>query len=313
MMYMGIDTSAYITSLAIVDGDKQVIWEVRRILEVPLGERGLLQSETLFQHIINLPILVSKVPSNLWNKIEGIGVSVAPKNVEGSCMPASTAGYAVASALASSLRKRLVQTSHQEGHLAAGIELSSADIGENFLAVHLSGRTTELLEVKKEYPGKYDIELLGGTTDLHAGQFVDRVGVRLGLKFPSGKELEKLALKASPGSASLLPSSVKGYEVSFSEAEAVAKRLFEQNKGYANIARAVEGCIVRTVVKLLEKGIQDTGLTQVILVGGVASNKYIRSEIQKKLIKKAEVSWASQDWSTDNAIGIALLTRENCK
>lgn len=310
MLFLGIDTSAYTSSVAVVDEDKQVIWEKRQLLQVPAGERGLAQSEALFQHIQVQPELIKSVPQNIWQAIEGIGVSTAPRPIEGSYMPVFTAGTAIASSLAAALRVKLVETSHQEGHLAAGMVSANEFSASEFLAVHLSGGTTELLRVRATTPGKYEIKILGESSDLHAGQFIDRVGVRLGLPFPAGQELERLALKAAPGSASLLPSSVKGYEMSFSGVETAVGRMIEDKKRPSDLARAVEGCIVRTLGKVLEKAIAETGLREILLVGGVASNRFIRNELQRKLHTQAVLFWAKPEWSSDNSIGVAFLTRE---
>lgn len=310
-LYLGIDTSAYTTSLALVNNRAELVWEIRKVLEVPQGERGLAQSAALFQHVQNLPRLVSKIPMESWGAVSGIGVSVAPRPVEGSYMPVFTPGYGVAASLASGLRIPLLQTSHQEGHLAAGIISSQLPKRSHFLAIHISGGTTELLEVRQLEPGKLSIELLGGTTDLHAGQFIDRIGVRLGLPFPAGKSLEELAKQAKPEAASWLPSAVKGFEVSFSGVETAAQRLIDQDKDPSDVARAVEGCVARTVAKLLQAGIDKTGLTQVLIVGGVASNRFIRAELENRVLRKPEFFWAQPDWSRDNAIGVAILTSEH--
>lgn len=310
MLFMGIDTSAYTSSVAVVNNNGEVIWDKRQLLKVQVGERGLAQSEALFQHIQILPDIIRLVPSDIWPEIKAIGVSTAPRPVEGSYMPVFTAGTAIASVLASSLNIKLIATTHQEGHLAAG-EYSTAGLASSeFLAVHISGGTTELLRVSKPEPGKYSIVIMGQSTDLHAGQFIDRIGVRLGLAFPAGKELEKLALKAAPGSASLLPSSVKGYEMSFSGVESAAQRMIDSHKRPADLARAVEGCVVRTIAKVLEKAVEETGLREILIVGGVSSNNYIRTELTRKLNTQAVIRWAKPEWSTDNAIGTAILTKE---
>lgn len=308
-LYLGIDTSAYTTSLAIVDDQTQLVYEDRKVLDVPQGERGLAQSAALFQHVQNLPRLVASVPQDYWQNIVAIGVSTAPRPLKESYMPVFTAGFGVASALASARCIPLIETSHQEGHLAAGM-ISSRLQEKHFLAVHISGGTTELLEVHHEEPGKLGIRILGGTTDLHAGQFIDRVGVRLGLPFPSGKSLEELARRANPEAATWLPSSVKGFEVSFSGVETAAGRLIEQGKEPADVARAVEGCIVRTLSKLLKAGIEKTKLSEILIVGGVASNLFIRHELEKRLSQDVNFHWALPDWSRDNAIGVATLTCE---
>lgn len=310
MLFLGVDTSAYTSSVALVDHEKNLIWETRRILEVPDGERGLAQSEALFHHIRNMPECIAMVPKPLWKEVGGIGVSAVPRPVEKSYMPVFLAGIAIASSLASALDVPLVKTTHQEGHLAAGMASANSLTATDFLAVHLSGGTTEVLKVKKSDPGKIDVAILGATTDLHAGQFVDRVGVSLGLSFPAGKELEKLALRAAPGSSSLLPSSVKGYDMSFSGVEAAAQRMIKDQKRPADIAQAVQGCLVRTLDKVLKTAVADTGLTDILIVGGVASNSFIRNELTKKMHAQADLHWAKTEWSSDNAVGVALLTRE---
>lgn len=321
MNYLGIDTSAYTTSLAIVD-ESGLIWEARRVLEVVQGETGLAQSAAFFQHVRNLPQLVREVPPPLWQELGGVGVSLKPRPQEGSYMPVFTAGYAVASAIASARELDLFETTHQEGHTAAGLYscgLSPTTFNTELLAVHLSGGTTELLLVERKSPGALKIEILGGTTDLHAGQFVDRVGVLLGLPFPSGPALEKLARQAGPGAESMLPSSVQGMRVSFSGVETAARRLLAQGTPPADVARAVEGCVARTISKLILAGIGHTGLGQILVVGGVAANQYIRAELERRLAKnagagitsgKARLYWAEPNWSRDNAIGVAFLTRE---
>lgn len=308
--YLGIDTSAYTTSLALVNNQNELVWENRRVLNVPEGERGLAQSAALFQHVQNLPQLVRDVPKELWESLAGIGVSRSPRPIEGSYMPVFTAGYGIAVSLASGLRLPLHETSHQEGHLAAGMISGQLPESQEFLAIHISGGTTELLRVRPSDPGKLDIEILGGTSDLHAGQFIDRIGVRLGLSFPAGKHLEEIARNANPDAASWLPSSVKGFEVSFSGVETAAQRLIDQNKAPADIARAVEGCIARTVVKLLQIGIETTKIKRVLIVGGVASNLYLRSELRKRLHQSVQLYWALPEWSRDNAIGVAILTSQ---
>jgi N6-L-threonylcarbamoyladenine synthase len=310
--YLGLDTSAYTTSLAVVTERQELIWESRRILKVAVGETGLAQSTAFFQHVQNLPEQIMKIPRPLWEGLGGIGVSSTPRPVQGSYMPVFTAGISLATALAAARGIPLLKTSHQEGHIAAGYSSAGGPDAECFLAVHLSGGTTELLMVKRLQPGRLSIELLGGTTDLHAGQFVDRVGVRLGLPFPAGNALEVLARGAEPGAAALLPSAVRGLKVSFSGVESAAQRLIDQGISKADVARAVEGCLVRTLNKMISRGIESTGVRQILMVGGVSANQFIRNELNRRLHKQGELFWAEPDWCRDNAIGVAVLTRESC-
>lgn len=309
MYYLGIDTSAYTTSFAAV-AEHGLAWEKRLVLDVPLGDTGLAQSAAFFQHVQNLPELVQAVPAFLWTELAAVGVSTAPRPVGGSYMPVFTAGFAVAQAVAAARQIPLLLTSHQEGHVAAGLVSAGGPLSERFLALHLSGGTTELLLVERGEAGKFKLTLLGGTTDLHAGQFVDRVGVRLGLEFPAGKHLEQLASGASPEAASLLPSAVQGLKVSFSGVESAARRLISQGVPYPEVARAVEGCVARTAAKLISEGKRQTELAEVLVVGGVSANKFIRSELERRLGSAVHLYWALPDWSRDNAIGVAFLTRE---
>lgn len=309
MITLGIDTSAYTTSLAMVDTQGEWIWESRRVLDVPSGETGLAQSAAFFQHVQNLPRLIAEVPQPLWKRLGGVGISMKPRPVEGSYMPVFTAGFAVAQSIAAARQLPLIETTHQEGHLAAGLTSAKGPQSQRFLAVHLSGGTTELLLVERRGDVGYTIEILGGTTDLHAGQFVDRVGVRLGLPFPSGRHLEVVAQEASPKAASLLPSSVRGMDVSFSGVETAAQRLIDQGIPAADVARAVEGCVARTVAKLILTGIEKTSIREILIVGGVSSNLFIRGELERRLQGKGKCFWAAPEWSRDNAMGVAILAQ----
>ena len=309
-LYLGVDTSAYTTSLAAVNETGELAWEARTVLAVPDGETGLAQSTAFFQHVQNLPGLIARVPDQVWNNLKAVGVSTKPRPQAGSYMPVFTAGYAVASAIAAARRVKLWETTHQEGHIAAGAASAFNLSAARFLAIHISGGTTEILAINHTGGGRVELDLLGGTTDLHAGQFIDRVGVLLGLPFPAGQALEQLALGAGPRAASLLPSAVQGLKVSFSGVETAARRLLAQGIAPADLARAVEGCIARTVSKLAQAAIAATGLDRVLIVGGVASNRFIREEMARRLAKVAQLFWAESNWSRDNAIGVALLARE---
>ncbi|MHB1654681.1 MAG: tRNA (adenosine(37)-N6)-threonylcarbamoyltransferase complex transferase subunit TsaD [Desulfitobacteriaceae bacterium] len=309
MNYLGVDTSAYTTSLAVVS-EKGLLWETRRVLAVPLGETGLAQSAAFFQHVQSLPQILAEVPPDLWPSLAAVGVSMAPRPVQGSYMPVFSAGYAIAQAIAAARQIPLILTSHQEGHVAAGLVSAGGPQAACFLAVHLSGGTTELLEVQREGPGSLRLEILGGTSDLHAGQFVDRVGVLLGLPFPAGRDLEELALRADPGAESLLPSAVRGLTVSFSGVETATQRLIDKGVAFPNVARAVEGCVARTIAKMIKAGIAKTALQEILVVGGVSANHFIRQEIEHRLGREAKLFWAEPGWSSDNAIGVAFLTKD---
>ncbi|MGZ4030588.1 MAG: Kae1-like domain-containing protein [Tumebacillaceae bacterium] len=316
MYTLGIDTSNYTTSICLVDEQGQIVQEQRRLLTVEAGERGLQQSAALFQHVQNLPVLIESI-GDLTGKLQAVVASTRPRRLEGSYMPVFTAGSGLARSLAATHGVPFFETSHQEGHIAAGEGSAGHVPADHFLAVHISGGTTDLLEVKRLADG-YDIRELGTSIDLHAGQFVDRVGVALGLPFPAGPHLEKLALESTDESVTL-PSPVNGYNLSLAGPESAAMRLIAQGTPPADVARAVERCIAKGLEKTLRKAVEDLGVKSLLIVGGVAANTFIRERLKLRLEHRAvgaTLYFALPKYSTDNAFGVArlgqLLAKTHC-
>lgn len=314
MAVLGIDTSCYTTSVALVDEKQKVLFDHRQLLRVPKGECGLQQSMAVFQHINNLPEILEKAFQVVPPKeIKTVAASIKPRPVAGSYMPVFVVASSQGRILAAGLGAPFCSTTHQEGHLRAG--MWSADlVGRHpFIAVHLSGGTSEVLLVTPERGG-FIIRLVGGTTDLHAGQLVDRVGVMLGLPFPAGPHLERLAREADREDKEItLPSAVQGYNFSFSGPAAHAERLVRRGAPPAAVARAVERCIANTLEKVLRPLIEETGRRDILIVGGVAANLFLRERLRHRLEHRAvgaRLYFAAPEYSTDNAVGVALLGLE---
>ncbi|MEG0935501.1 MAG: O-sialoglycoprotein endopeptidase [Clostridia bacterium] len=306
MATLGVDTSCYRTSLALVEGDA-ILGDVRRLVEVPEGGRGVRQSEGLFQHVERIGALCEALFAGAPGaRVDAVCVSTRPRPVEGSYMPVFLAGEAVARAIAAAQRVPLFTTSHQQGHLRAAMRLSGAPQGE-MLAMHLSGGTTELLRVSAQW----DIELLGGTTDLHAGQLVDRIGVKLGLPFPAGPALEELC--AGGQDKSLIPTANKGLALSLSGAEAQLVRMLSDGLAPADAACEVYSFLARTLAKLIEAGVRESGLHNILIAGGVAASKRLREMLLARLKRrKCPVNgyFGAPELSGDNAVGVALIGEE---
>ena len=185
---LGIDTSCYTTSVACTDG-KSIVFSKGTMLSVAFGERGLRQSEGLFQHVKQLsPLLCDLFAAIDRSDIACISVSAAPTAEPESYMPVFLAGLHQAETLAAALGVPLVRTNHQSGHIRAALFGNETLLNrDRFYAVHISGGTTDLMIVEPHISEPYRIETIGHSTDLHAGQFVDRVGVALSLPFPAGK------------------------------------------------------------------------------------------------------------------------------
>ena len=300
MITLGIDTSNYTTSAATFDGGSFLM--SRKIIDVKHGERGIRQSDGVFIHNRELPGFIEKRIAEAGGRINAVGVSTRPRNIEGSYMPVFTVGHGYARAVAAALGVNLYEFSHQDGHIMAGIH--SADkydlLNGKFLSVHLSGGTTEILS--SEYNGTgFTNQIIGGTLDISAGQLIDRVGVQMGLKFPCGAELEKIA--DTTDKYIKLPFSVKGAYMNLSGIETKLIRMIEGVS--PEIARTAIIYVRDMLVKALNNAVCETGIKRILIAGGVASNSILRSGLEKL---DAEVIFASKELSTDNAVGIAVLT-----
>lgn len=295
---LGLDTSNYTTSVAVFDGRSGE--NVGRLLDVPAGTLGLRQSDALFQHVKRLPELFDALrEQDLLRDIAAVGASTRPRAVEGSYMPCFLAGEGQGRALADSLDVPYFPVSHQQGHLAAAawsvgrMELLDGPM----LAWHLSGGTTELLYVEPEGVN-VKARCIGGTSDISAGQLIDRTGVLLGLPFPAGKTLDTLA--AGSKCEDYFPVKLNSLTFSLSGMENKIKQLAEQGSPPDDIARfalnTVADAVRRTTAAALE---QYPGLS-VLCSGGVASNALLRS------VMKSAV-FAQPRYSTDNAMGVAIL------
>lgn len=303
---IGIDTSNYTTSIACVCNGS-VLFDKRTVLSVDAGHRGLRQSEALFQHNRNLPSLIRALFENIDSKqVKAVGVSATPTDRENSYMPVFLAGKLAAESIADALGVSMSETTHQYGHIRAAL-LGNEPLMrcERFLSVHLSGGTTDLLMTNVSPTGKISVDPLGSSSDLHAGQFVDRVAVAMGTPFPGGPHLEQLALQANEKQIRI-PSSVRKLKISFSGAESFAARCMDSVKP-AELAWGVYDCLARTLAKWLLNAAQYAGCSTVLISGGVASSALLRSLLKERIEGKLEIRYGEPRYSSDNAVGIALI------
>lgn len=299
---LAFDTSNYTTSVAYYSPEKQL--QARKLLEVPAGALGLRQQEALFQHVKRLPDLAEELLGRGVDQVIAVGASVAPREAEGSYMPCFLAGSGQGRTLARALNVPFYPWSHQQGHLAAAawsaghLELLDAP----FLAWHLSGGTTELLKVTPQGVG-VTASKIGGTTDISAGQLIDRTGVLLGLDFPAGAALDALAREAT-GTIKPFPVKTGALQFSLSGMENKVQTLVQAGEAPAEIARFVLDTLAQTVQRVTVAA-QDLhpGLP-VLCSGGVASN----SRLRYRLTEFCQAVFAPPEYSTDNAMGTAILT-----
>ncbi len=300
-MFLGFDTSNYTTSVAVFDGKRIV--QKKKLLEVKQGERGLRQSDAVFQHTVNMPYLIDELVSEAeCSGIDAVAVSTRPRNVDGSYMPCFLVGENTARSVAAFSNASIFKTSHQVGHILAA--LFSVDrlelIKEPFIAFHVSGGTTEALLVKPDNNELIKAELVAESTDLKAGQAIDRTGVMLGLKFPCGAMLDEMA-QGSCRAFKIRPS-MSDLNCSLSGVENKAKKMLEDNESQNDIAKFVISYIAETLDEMTGRIINKYGKYPVVFAGGVTSN----SIIKQKLSKKYGAYFAKPEFSCDNAAGIAI-------
>jgi N6-L-threonylcarbamoyladenine synthase len=295
MNVIGFDTSNYTTSIARFDGVDGV--NCSRLLPVKPGELGLRQSDAVFSHTKSLPELSGRLFSDL-RQISAVGVSTRPRAVEGSYMPCFMVGYSHAKLLSDALQVPLFEVSHQQGHVAACLwSAGRLDLMDQpHLAWHLSGGTTELLLVEPE--GKnVKCTKIGGTTDISAGQLIDRTGVMLDLPFPAGKHVDLLSKEAV--NTDLFKVKCPGLEFSLSGVQNKVQQYAETNRPAETAAYALR-CVCYAVQAATRNAQKAYPGLEVVFSGGVASNSMLRAVMK-------EAIFSEPAYSTDNAMGVAVL------
>ncbi len=302
---LGIDTSNYTTSAALYDLSNNTVFHKRKLLPVANGQCGLRQSDAVFHHTQQLHVLVKELFDEFRQppEIAAIGVSTRPRNQEGSYMPCFTVGINAANILGSVLNVPVYNFSHQMGHIAAAIYSAKAEYlyNEDFIAFHVSGGTTEAVIVKPDSENIFTAEIVGKTLDLHAGQAIDRVGVSMGLPFPCGRELEKIALTCDKKVN--VKTCVKNNDCCLSGIQNICEKQIKNNTDYSEVALTCLTFIGKSLEGMCSNIVSTYGNMPVLFAGGVMSNSIIKNMLSEKF----NCIFALPEFSTDNACGTAVL------
>ncbi len=306
--FVGIDTSNYTTSCAVATEEGEIIANLKEPLPVRSGECGLRQSDAVFAHVRNLPILMARLREATEDRVVlAVGCSVRPREAEGSYMPCFLAGRAAAEAYAAAIGVPVLESSHQDGHVMAALYSSGASdalLQAPFAAFHVSGGTTEMLHVTPNDKG-FSVRLIGETADLNAGQAIDRVGVMMGLDFPCGRAMEQLAAqnqKKTPKPRI----SVRDGVCNLSGLQNLAEKLWKESADSACVSAYVLSFLGETLAEMtahLDRLYPDI---PVLYAGGVMSNRLI----QARLAARPNTFFSEPQFSADNAAGVALLCRK---
>jgi len=307
--FMGIDTSNYTSSIAVVDENNNVVFDDRIILNVKNGERGLRQSDALFQHINNLPHITPKMSGTIdTGKIKAISVSARPRSLEDSYMPVFLAGKSLGKSLSDVLKCNYHEFSHQQGHVKAA--MYNNKIENNILkGIQISGGTTEVLNIANDN-NEYLIDIIGETKDISIGQLVDRVGVKLGYEFPCGKYLDEIALATEADYEKKIKKIyIEDLNINLSGTETQCMNLISKNIDANEIIHELFAKIADALISIIVECTENN--EGFLLMGGVASSEFIRNRIIGDLkLKNRNIYFGERKYSLDNAVGTALLGKE---
>lgn len=303
MLCLGIDTSNYTTSAALYDSETGSLVQARRLLNVKEGELGLRQSDAVFQHTVNLPIMIEEVLKDNKDKIDVVAVSVSPRDEEGSYMPCFLSGKGTAQAIAAATGADIKYFSHQAGHIAAALYSAKALslLGEDFIAFHVSGGTTEAVKVTADKNKIFSVELVSKSLDLKAGQAIDRTGNLLGLPFPAGPALDELSLK-SDKTYKIKPF-MKNGDCSISGLQNKCEKMKQNGETDEDIAKYCIEYISQVIYEMTKALLEKYPGLPLVYSGGVMSNTLIR----KRFSEEFGAVFAAPGFSSDNAAGLAVL------
>jgi N6-L-threonylcarbamoyladenine synthase len=297
---IGIDTSAYTTSVAAVNQQGEVLLDLKMILDVPIGTRGLRQSDARLQHQQNLIKMTGTLENYVkMEEVSAIAVSNRPRPVEGSYMPVFMDGVEYGAKLANCLHVPLLYFSHQEGHIEAVRHFSSLSVASKLLCFHLSGGTSELLLVEEG-----SVQIIGGSKDLAFGQLIDRVGVALGMGFPSGQQMDLLAYGKTTDKGWLKPIPIVGLEFNLSGIETQCQRRIQEGVAPEDLIPELFLRISKCLCKVSDDACKKYSLNEILMVGGVSGSRTVQAYLSNRM-KNGKTIFGT--YSSDNAVGIALL------
>lgn len=303
--FLGVDTSNYTTSAAVFRSGEGIIFQAKKLLPVKQGELGLRQSDAVFHHTKQLPEMIETLFGE--NKLErpaAVSASTRPRNAGGSYMPCFLCGEGFARSYAAIGGIPFFGTSHQVGHILAA--LYSADrlglVNERFIAFHVSGGTTDCLLCEPDDELIIKIAQIGTSLDLKAGQAVDRTGIMLGLDFPCGPALEKLAAGASKRYKA--KAVMKGGDCCLSGLENKCRHMLDDDEAPENIALFCLDYIADTIISMTSAAVETYGELPLVFAGGVMSDMIIREKIISRF---PSAEFAQPQFSCDNAAGTAVF------
>lgn len=301
-LIMAIESSCDETACAIVKGGREVLANVVAS-QIKTHEEygGVIPEIAARMHLEAVNVVVDeafKQAGVTGNDITAFAGTVGPGLV--GCL---LVGMNAAKSLALAYDKPFIGINHLNAHLAANF--IDTDLEPPFIALLVSGGHTQIIEMKSYS----DIKIIGETIDDAVGEAYDKVARLIGLPYPGGPKLDKMAQEGNPFAYKLPEGKVDGYNFSFSGLKTAVLRLVKSFDGKdlptADICASFQECVSSTLYKKVKRAAEERGYNQVVLAGGVAAN----SEIRKKIFSLQDLGYKvfapQMKYCTDNASMVA--------
>lgn len=299
---LAIETSCDETACAIVEDGRYVLSNVvYSQIEIHTLYGGVVPEIASRKHIDKIDHVVDSAlnEANLtFDDIDAISVTSGPGLVG-----ALLVGVSYAKALAYSLGKKLIPVHHIEGHIASNY-IENSNLKPPFMCLVISGGHSHIVNVK----GYTDFEIVGRTRDDAAGEAFDKVARVLGLGYPGGPKLEKLAKEGDEASIKFPVSKIEGYDYSFSGLKSSVlnyinmKSMKNEPINNANIAASFQNAVAVALIDKLIRAAKDYNCTRIAIAGGVSANSYIKEKLRDKAKEyNLEFIEPSIKYCTDNA------------
>ena len=301
ILTLGIESSCDETSVAVVKNGREILSNVIDT-QIPIHEKygGVVPEIASRNHIEAISRVTQKALKDAnvtFDNIEAITPTYGPGLVG-----ALLVGLSYAKALSFAIDKPLVGVNHIQGHIAANY-ITYKELKPPFLCVMMSGGNTQLVHVKNYT----EFEVLGKTRDDAIGEAFDKVARVVGLGYPGGPKIDKLAKDGNPNSIELPKTHFENLDFSFSGIKTAVINLHHKTPDInkADLCASFEKTVTEILVENAEKALKQTGLKTVALAGGVSANCYIREAFMKFKEHGVNVYMPDLKLCTDNAAMIA--------
>ena len=299
---MAIESSCDETACAIVKGGREVLANVvASQIKIHEAYGGVIPEIAAREHLEAINVVIDEAFKQA--NLKGEDITAFAGTVGPGLVGCLLVGLNAAKSLALAYDKPFIGVNHLNAHLAANF--IDTELEPPFIALLVSGGHTQIIKASSYS----DLEIIGETIDDAVGEAYDKVARLIGLPYPGGPKLDKLAQEGNPHAFKLPEAKVGGYDFSFSGLKTAVLRLVKSFDGKEmpvnDICASFQECVSSTLFKKVKRALEETGYKQVVLAGGVAANSEIRRKIFNLKNEGYSVYAPIMKYCTDNASMVA--------